>query len=216
MRFLKMNMFTALTILLLTIPTIAFGQGVAWYFNDGPSAGGYWWSDDTIGPFWEWMSPDAIGIDDIDCTYTDMMTDQYYQPFWTTTELYESEQWTGVFWAEIFFENSYNGFMENVTVTLGKGIPGIAASFTPLAPPVSVNVSATGMMWCGTKHVFMFGSLAIALNNEALILKIEQQVDTGGTTHIFWDSECCASALFGDSVIPTTNSSWGTVKTLYR
>ncbi|MCP4089292.1 MAG: hypothetical protein GY746_05825 [Gammaproteobacteria bacterium] len=211
-----MNMLAALTIILFLIPTLALGQGMAWYFNDGPSAGGYWWSDSSVGPFWEWMSPDAIGPDDINCTYTDMMTGQYYQPFWATTQLYDSEQWAGVFWAEIYFENSYPGFPELVTVTLGKGIPGLAGSFTPLASPVSVIVSASGTMQCGTLHTFTFGNLSIALNNEALILKIEQQVNTGGTTHIFWDSDCCASALFGDSVIPTTNSSWGTVKALYR
>ncbi len=211
-----MNMSTALMILLFTIPTIAFGQGMAWYFNDGPSTSGYLWSDSTIGPFWEWMSPDAIGVDDINCTYTDMMTGQYYQPFWATTIQYDNEHWTSVFWAEIFFENSYPGFPETVTVTLGRGIPGMVSSFIPLSAPVSVIVSASGIMQCGTKYTFMFGGLDITLNNEALILKIDQQVDTGGTTHIFWDSECCPSALFGGSVIPTTNSSWGTVKALYR
>jgi len=37
MRLFKKNMFAVLMILLLTIPTIAFGN-MAWYFNDGPSS----------------------------------------------------------------------------------------------------------------------------------------------------------------------------------
>jgi len=199
---------------LLAAPSISVAQ--TWYFNDGMSTNGYWWSDDSIGPFWEWMGPDAIEPGDVDCTYTDMMTDDYYQPFWASTQIYEQEDTATHFWAEIDFDNNHPGFQELVTVTLGKGLPGNPASFIPLAAPVNGTISTSGIFDCGTKYIFDFGMVSFALNGEALILKIEELNDSGGNTHIFWDGECCPSALYASGAVPDDETSWGGLKALYR
>ncbi len=210
----NMNWLAVAFLFLLAIPSLSAAQ--VWYFNDGPSATGYWWSDDSIGPFWEWMGQDAIAPGDTVCTYTDMMSDSYYQPYWASTQVYEEGDPTTHFWAEIYFDNMYLGYQEAVTVTLGKGTPGNPASFVPLTAPVTGTISSSGNISCGFPYTFDFGMVTFALNGEALILKIEEPTDTGGRVHIFWDGECCPSALYANPTVPGEEASWSHLKALYR
>lgn len=204
-------------ILLLAIPMLAAAQDTAWYINDGPDAN-YLWEDLSLGSFWEWMAEDAIEPGDLVCTYTDLLTGDFFQPYYATTAPMSVSYVERHFWAELYLDNGWTGFFESVTVTLGTGMAGNAASFTAVSAPITVTgITDTGSWECGQLVLFDFNILPlVTLNDSSLILKIEHPTDTGGVTHIFWDGECCPSALYVSGDTPATDRSWSGVKKSYR
>lgn len=185
-----------------------------WYFNDGTSTSGYWWADDTIAPFWEWMSPDAIAPGDTTCTYVDIPNDQaYYACSGPIDDIWMSCS----AWAEIWLANNSADGVNPVSAELGIAACGNAPSFTSLAGPVTVNVTnQMGPPCGGQKYTFDFGQVGmIAPNGTSLVVKITYS-GVPYDTHIYWDGDCCPSALYVECVSPVEEGSWGTIKGLYR
>ncbi len=200
-----------ITVPLLAIPTLSMGQSYEWYINDGQGTV-YWWEDITIGVDWEWMAPDAIEPGDVECTTADLPSGgSYYaatQPTdWDCTEC--------EFYAIVYFDNNWPDFVEVVTATLGIGDAGLPGTFSPIAPPATANVATSGNIDCGVAVQFDFGlSPDCLLVNNSLILRISY-VDLGGNTHVFWDGECCPSALYANCDTPVENETWGAIKTIF-
>lgn len=199
--------------------TVSFAQTHTdvWEINDGPDAT-YWWEDLSIGSFWEWMYAGAIEAYEDTCAVSDLPS-----PYLPTQALYavsppEIRDYSGCdFWAELYLDNNWAGFSEPVTVTLGTGTAGIPGSFVAVAAPVTVFVTTSGNINCGVPYTFNFGTVAnCVLNNTSLILEITNN-DTGGNTHIYWDAQCCPSALY--AFCPGSGieaESWGAIKGLYK
>ncbi|MFH1689380.1 MAG: hypothetical protein ABIE42_03980 [Candidatus Eisenbacteria bacterium] len=217
---MKLNAMIALAVaLLISLPAACLGQTptASWYINDGPDAV-YWWEDTSIGSFWEWMYSTAIDAGDDTCAISDLPS-----PYLPGQSLYavsypEINDYSACdFWAELYLDNNYGGYSEPVTVTLGTGTAGVLGSFVAVATPVTVFVTTSGAIDCGVAYTFNFGTVAnCVLNGNSLILKIDN-ADTGGNTHIYWDSECCPSALHAYCpASPVEDNSWGVIKGLYR
>jgi hypothetical protein len=80
---------------------------------------------------------------------------------------------------------------------------------------VTVNVTNFTMV-CGMPYTFDFGVPAsLTLTNQSLIIKIWTTVPPGDV-HIFWDADCCPSALYADCTVPVEEKTWGQVKQLYE
>ena len=63
--------------------------------------------------------------------------------------------------------------------------------------------------------MFDFGTPALlALINNAIIVEITY-TGQAGDTHIYWDGQCCPSALYADCTVPVEERTWGNVKQLY-
>jgi hypothetical protein len=209
--------FVAVAVFSLSLSAVCAGQTNVWYINDGPDVT-YHWEDTSIGSFWEWMYPTAIDPGDSLCTISDLPSPYMPQSPLFAVSYPENAIYSGCeFYAVLYLENNYPGFSEPVTVTLGTGTAGIPASFVPIATPVTVYVTNSGTFACGLPYTFNFGTVAsCVLTGNSLILQITNN-DTGGNTHIFWDSWCCPSALYANC--PATgaeNRSWGAIKSLYR
>jgi len=212
----RIRMGFMVLLLMLSVPTLLPAQEMTWFINDGPNST-YLWEDTSLGPFWEWMAPDAIAPEDTSCTYTDLPTGDYYQPLYAATAAGDVTYTDQHFWAELYLDNAWTGYFETVSVTLGTGIAGAAGTFSPVAGPIALSsIIDTGTWVCGAPYLFDFGVLpSVVLSNSSLILKIDHPVDTGGVTHIFWDSECCPSALHMSDGTATDESNWSRVKTEY-
>ncbi len=209
------RMLAAVFALTLLIPAASLAQEASWFFNDGPD-GLYMWEDTAIGPFWEYMGPDLLGPQ-TECSWTDLLTGQYYQPYYACSEEMNTVFVDKHFWAEIYLDDSWNLPSGPVSATLGTGVCGQEGSFAAVAGPVWVNPIYSGTWDCGLMYTFDFGVLAeLIVANASLIVKIDHPTDDGGTTHIFWDSECCPSALHMAPGTAVRGESWSSVKGLYR
>jgi hypothetical protein len=206
------SLFVMAAALVIVPPALAD----VWYFNDGVSVGGYLWSDDSIGPFWEWMEPWAIEDGDTACTWTDLPVvgevSAYYACSGPTDEAFMDCE----AWAEIYLANNWPGGSNPTTVTLGVGVCGDEQSFVPLAAPVTVNVTnQMGPDNCGFKYLFNFGQISVSPYGQSFIVKITYS-GAAYDGHIYWDGECCPSALYIECMNPVGESSWGTIKALYE
>lgn len=206
----------AIAIAMLAIPAAAAAQ-TTWYIDDGTPP--YLWEDSVLGPDWEWMAPDAIAPGDTACSYSILFSNDFFRPFYAATQAMDTEFVDKHFWAEIYLCNEYYDFSESVTVTLGMGVAGNPGSFTQVASPVTVTgIDYVDPVWlCGQMYLFDFGVLpSVMLSDSSLILKIEQPVDTGGRTHIWWDGECCPSALHMSEPTGARSVSWSDLKADFR
>ncbi len=188
-----------------------------WYFNDGASASGYWWADDTIGPFWEWMSPDAIEPGDTTCTWTDLPVQGEVNAYYACSGPVFATFMDCDAWADIYLANNWPDGSNPTTATLGVGTCGDPQSFVAIATPVTVTVTnQMGPPYCGQKYTFNFGQIDfLDPAGQSLIVMITYTgVDYDG--HIYWDGECCPSALNIECMTPSDEASWGTIKGLYR
>jgi hypothetical protein len=207
------GVLVAVAALVLAVgPLPARSSTMVMEFNDGPeSSTQIKWSEYAYN-FWEEMFQNAA--DQPACSICDLdpSQDYYaYSPIMTNTYT------DCAFWAEIYFANNWLGSQNVIYVTLGVGLPGNAASFVPFTAPVSQVV--TNQMeppYCGMLYVFNFGMIPeVLLNQESLIVRIHY---TGayGDGHIYWDSECCPSALYIDCPSPVESGTWSTIKAMYR
>jgi hypothetical protein len=207
---------TLLTLTLLVLPGLAFAQAFTWFVNDGPDVT-YLWEDTSIGTFWEAMAVDAIEPGDLTCTYTDLpvVADgvlAYYAC--TAPQTYDFSDYS--FWADLYLSNNYVDHSNPVTVTLGTGTCGQEGSFIAVAGPITLDlVDFNPELDCGIAYHFDLGVVAsLPLNGESLILKIEY-AGIAYDGHIFWDSECCPSALACEHGTPVETMNFGSVKALY-
>ena len=211
----KLRALGVAVLLLLIVPVLGLAQEYSWYFDDGPD-GMYAWEDVSIGPFWEWMFPTAIEVGDITCTIADLLTNEYHQPYYACSPIEDATYLDKHFWAEIYLDNSWAG-TETVDVYFGTGTPGVAASFVSIVGPVTGTVTTSGTWDCGVMYSFDFGTIpSITLASNSLIVMIDHPVDNGGTTHVFWDGECCPSVLHMEPSTAVDEESWSRVKSLYR
>lgn len=205
-----------LTLVLFLLPTLAGAQAISWFINDGPDSGGYAWTDAAIGPFWEAMAPDAIAPGDVDCRMADLPLLPWAAAYWACTAPLALDLSGFSFWADLYLSNNYEGHSNPVTVTLGTGSCGQEQSFVAIGSPVTLNlVDYDPEMDCGFLYHFDFGVIeTLVLSGQSLILKIEY-AGLEGDGHIFWDSECCPSALACEPGTPAAETSFGVVKSLY-
>jgi hypothetical protein len=183
-----------------------------WYFNDGPGTS-YTWGDidPQLGPFWEWMGPGYIAPWDTVCAVADLLNPP--QEYYAASQVEASALYAGNFWAKIYLSNNYAGHNNPVHAALGYGTPGNPSTFIQVAPTVTVNVTNLTFT-CGQEYTFNFGGpWYINLTNQAVIIKIWTTIPPGDV-HIFWDYECCPSALYLDTSVPVEEDSWGGIKKL--
>ena len=203
-------------VLLIALAGPAAAQDFTWFINDGPD-GSYLWTDTGIGPFWEAMAVDAIEPGDVICTYTDLpVVGDGVLAYYACTAPQTHDFSNYSFWADLYLSNNYVDHSNPVTVTLGTGTCGQEPSFVAVGNPVTLDlVDFDPELDCGVAYHFDFGVVAtLPLNGESLILKIEY-AGIAYDGHIFWDSECCPSALGceeGTAALPT---SFSLVKSLY-
>lgn len=185
-----------------------------WYFNDGPGTLYNWGdSDPQLGAFWEWMGPGYLTPGDTVCTYTDVL--QSPQEFYGASQVEENTTYSGDFWAEIYLSNNYPDHSNPVNAAIGYGTPGNPSSFVQVGPTVTGTVTNMTVD-CGQKYTFDFGGPHyITLSNQSVIIKIWTTVEPGDV-HIYWDGECCPSALFLDHTVDADKESWGGIKHLYK
>lgn len=185
-----------------------------WYINNGPGTLYQWGdSDPQLGAFWEWMNSMAIAPCDTLCAVADVLQppQEYYA---TCTVQYSCTFWCH-FWAELYLSNNYPDHNNPVYAALGVGTPGNAGSFVQVSTTVTVNVTNLTPT-CGIPYIFDFGIVpSFTLSNQALMLKIWTTVPPGDV-HIYWDSECCPSALYSDCTLPVEETTWGSIKNLYQ
>lgn len=202
----------ALTLLMGTA-SLAGAQAFTWYIDDGPD-GTYIWTDTGIGPFWEPMG--AAAFEDTICTFTDLPVATEVPAYYACSPA-ESFDYSGYgFWADLYLSNNFADHSNPATVTLGTGICGDELSFTAVATPVTLNVvDFDPELDCGVAYRFDFGVIqTLVLDGESLVLKIEYSgIDYDA--HIFWDAECCPSALACEEGTATEATHFGSVKTLY-
>ena len=200
---------------LVFLPAVSPGQSVSeyWYFNDGPHGTWQWGdSDSQLGSFWEWMDPLAITIADTVCAVADVL--QPPQEYYAATQIIASKTYWCHFWSIIYLSNNYPDHNNPVHAALGYGTPGNPASFIQISPTVTVNVTNFTMV-CGLPYTFDFGvPPSFTLTNQSLIIKIWTTVPPGDL-HVFWDADCCQSALYADCTVPVEEESWGRIKQLY-
>jgi hypothetical protein len=199
---------------LLLLPAAGMCQTISnvWYFNDGPGTS-YWWgdSDPQLGPFWEWMGPGYIAPGDTACGIADLLNPP--QEYYAASQVEASHTYAGNFWAEIYFSNNYPNHNNPAHAAIGYGTPGIPGSFVQVGPTVTANVTNL-TVGCGQMYTFNFGIQYITLTNQAVIIKIWTSVPPGDV-HIYWDAECCPSALYLDSTVAVESESWGAIKQLF-
>lgn len=207
---------TLLALLLFLLPALASAQAISWFVNDGPDGWGYAWGDLAIGPFWEAMAPDAIAPGDIDCRLADLPYLPWSAAYWACTAPLALNLSGFSFWADLYLSNNYEGHSNPVTVTLGTGTCGQEQSFVAIGGPVALNiVDYDPEMDCGFLYRFDFGIIdPLALSGQSLVLKIEY-AGLAGDGHIYWDGECCPSALACEPGTAAAETSFGVVKALY-
>lgn len=203
-----------LVMAVLCLPSAGTAQIVSnvWYFNDGPGTV-YWWgdADPQLGAFWEWMGPGYIEPGDTACAYGDVL--QPPQEFWAASQVEASMNYVGNFWAKIYLSNNYVDHNNPIYAAIGYGTPGNPGSFVQVGPTVMANVTNLTID-CGTEYMFDFGGpWHISLTNQSVLIKIWTTVPPGDV-HIYWDSECCPSALYLGSTIGVETGSWGAIKKL--
>ncbi len=200
--------------LLLALPALASAQAISWFINDGPDTGGFAWSDVAIGPAWEAAAPDAIEPGDLVCRAADLP----WAPdiYWACTAPLALSFTHYSFWADLYLSNNFADHSNPVTATLGTGTCGLAQSFVAIAGPITLDlVDFDPELDCGLLYHFDFGVVPdFALSGQSLILKIEY-AGAEGDGHIFWDGECCPSALACEPGTPAAETSFGLVKSLY-
>ncbi len=208
----KTRVAAAICAALILIPGLAMGQAFSWYVDDGPDVGGYIWSDTAYGPFWEWMGAAAFGPD---CVWTDLPDAPTY--YWACSDPQFFDYSGYEFWADIYLGNNWPDHSNPVTVTLGTGVCGDAQTFVAFGQPVTVNVvdyDATGEN-CGFLYRFDFGIIGdLILNGESLIMRIGYTGEAFDT-HIYWDSDCCPTALHCEEGTAADENTWSAVKALY-
>ncbi len=203
-----------LAVALTFLPTAGPAQTItnAWFINDGPGTV-YWWgdADPQLGAYWEWMGPGYITAGDTVCAQADVL--QPVQEYYATSLVEASMTYAGNFWAVLYLSNNYENHNNPVYAAVGYGTPGNVASFVQVTPTVTVNV--TNMtVGCGMAYNFDFGGPHfVNLTNQSIIIKIWTDVPPGDV-HIFWDAECCPSALYLDSTVGVESASWGVIKRL--
>ena len=199
----------ALTIL----PALACGQAFSWYIDDGPD-GLYTWTDTTLAPFWEWMGPAAFA--DTVCTWTDLPVQPEVMAYWACTDPQNYDYSGYGFWADLYLSNNYPDHSNPVTVTLGTGICGQEGSFAVVAGPITLSlVDFDPELDCGFLYRFDFGVIqSLVLTGESLIIKIEYTGENFDG-HVFWDADCCPSALHCEEGTAVRAATFSAVKALY-
>jgi hypothetical protein len=201
--------------LLIALSVPAAAQDFTWFINDGPD-GAYAWTDLGLGTFWEAMAADAIEPGDVDCRVADLPLPPEVTAYWACTAPLSFDFANYGFWADLYLSNNYEAHSNPVFATLGRGTCGQEQSFTAIAGPVQVDLTYFDPeMDCGLAYRFDFGVIgSLALTNESLILKIEYagQPNDG---HIYWDGECCPSALACEEGTAAATASFSLVKALY-
>ncbi len=196
---------------MLLTPALVVGQEFSWYIDNGPD-GDYIWTDTTMAPFWEWMGAPSFAPT---CAYTDMPNEPIF--YWACSDPIYFDYSGYDFWANLYLGNNWPDHSNPVHVTLGYGVCGDPQSFVAIGPAVTVSVvdyDPTGAD-CGFLYRFDFGVLGmLILNGESLILKIGYSGEAYDT-HIYWDSECCPSALHAEEGTGVDESTWSSVKALY-
>jgi hypothetical protein len=205
-----------LVAVLLCLPAAGSGQIITntWYFNDGPGTVYQWGdADPQLGPYWEWMGPGYLLPDETSCAYADVL--QPPQEYYAASQVEASNTYAGNFWAEIYLSNNYAQRNNPVHAAIGYGTPGNPASFVQVGPTVTQNVTNLSV-GCGQMYTFNFGGpLYINLANQSVIIKIWTTIPPGDV-HIYWDAQCCPSALYLDSTVPVEAESWGAIKQVFR
>ena len=214
MRSATLKILLAMCILAAFCAT-APAQTHTWYINDGPN-GTYWWEDTGIGPFWEWMTATAIEEGDTLCGIADVPDGVWATAYYAATLIHTADYSDCRFWAVLYLENSYTGQGEPVYATLGVANP-MTMTFTPVVGPVAQTVTNTGPLDCGQPYTFDFGFVSpLVLTNASLALEITHINLYDSLPHIFWDSECCPSALYAECPSPVEEESWSVIKALYK
>jgi len=210
------RMFLLACALLIALAAPAAAQDFTWFINDGPDGGGYAWTDLGLGPFWEAMAADAIEPGDTICTLADLPLPPEVTAYWACTAPLNFDFAGYGFWADLYLSNNYEGHSNPVFATLGTGTCGDDQGFTPLVGPVQVDLTYYDPeMDCGQAYRFDFGVIgSLVLTNQSLVLKIEY-AGQAGDGHIYWDSECCPSALACEEGTAAAPASIGLVKSLY-
>jgi hypothetical protein len=187
----------------------AGAQDVSWFIDDGPDAGGYRWSDVSMGPLWEHMH--AAALEDDACSLADLPYPPPTNEYFACTPLLTVDYGGYAFWAELWLANNYPDHSNPVTVELRRGAP-----MAPGELLASANVSVTNYL-TPAKYTFAFGGFdMLILANQSLVLRI---VYTGeaGDAHVYWDSFDCPSALHGELVsVPLELESWGRIKATFE
>ncbi len=201
---------------ILCLPVVGNAQIIAnvWYFNDGPGTLYQWGdSDPQLGVFWEWMGPGYNTSGDTVCAYGDVL--QPPQEFWAASQVEASMNYVGNFWAQIYLSNNYAGHNNPVYAAVGYGTPGNPASFVQVGPTMTANVTNL-TVGCGALYYFNFGGPhQINLTNQSVLLKIWTDVPSGDV-HVYWDGDCCPSALYLGSTNATETESWGAIKQMFE
>ncbi|MBU8923121.1 MAG: hypothetical protein KOO63_14980 [Bacteroidales bacterium] len=203
-----------LAVVLTCLPTAGPAQTIthSWFINDGAGTV-YWWgdSDPQLGAYWEWMGPGYIETGDTVCAQADVL--QPVQEYYAASQVEASMTYAGNFWAVLYLSNNYENHNNPVYAAVGYGTPGNPASFTQVTPTVTGNVTNL-TMGCGMPYNFNFGGPHfINLTNQSVIIKIWTDV-APGDVHIYWDADCCPSALYLDNTVGVEPSSWGVIKRL--
>lgn len=199
----------------LSAPALAQAYSHVWYINDGPDVT-YWWEDTSIGPLWEWMFETAIEEGDTLCGMADVPDGEWATAYYAATYPHTVTYADCHFWAVLYLENSYAGPGETVYATLGVANTA-TMTFNPVVGPVAQVVANVGPLDCGVPYTFDFGNVSsISLMGNSLALEISHVNLYDSYTHIFWDSECCPSALYAECPSAVETGSWSTIKALYR
>ena len=205
-----------LLMVLLCLPVVGTAQIISnvWYINDGPGTVYAWGdSDPQLGAFWEWMGPGYITTGDTVCAYADVL--QPPQEYWAASQVEASMNYVGNFWAEIYLSNNYADHNNPVYAAIGYGTPGNPGSFVQVGPTVTANVTDF-TVGCGALYLFDFGGPhVIGLTNQAVLFKIWTDVPPGDV-HVYWNGECCPSALYLGSTNAVESESWGAIKQMYE
>lgn len=194
----------------MAISASAFAAELSWYVDDGPDAGGWKWSDITIGPFWEYMT--VTVPEDDECSIADLPWPPPDGVAYHACTPLLTDDYSGYdFWAELWLANNYEDSSSPVTVELWRGAP--AALGTRLAQ-TSITVTSYPDP---ELYVVTFGAIdPLVLTGESLIVKIIYGGQPGDT-HIYWDALSCPTGLFGELVgTPNVPTSWSQIKAVYR
>lgn len=200
---------------LLLPPTL--GESVpshtVFYFNDGPHSTWQWGDNDPqLGQFWEWMSPSITPPSDSLCAAADVL--QPPQEYYATTQVFAHDVFWCHFQAVLYLSNNYPDHNNPVHAAMGYGTPGNAASFVQVSATVTVNVT-NYTMGCGMPYVFDFALVpSFSVNNQSVMVKFWTTV-APGDVHVYWNGECCPSALYADCTVPADQDTWGKIKELY-
>ncbi len=156
---------------------------LVWYFDD---TGVYGWGQTYVAPKWEWMDS-SLGDE---CVTQDLDTENPYYACSAPLDL----DYSGYrFYADLWLDNNYEDHANPITLELRRG--GWENQGTLIATATGTCTTYMGNPPDG-KYLFDFGVIPnLNLDNESLIVKIIYNGDPGDT-HIKWDGEFCASALY--------------------